>query len=269
MAQARDGVVINADSMQVYSELRILTARPSPAEEAAVPHRLYGHVTVADGYSVGRWLEEALAAMREAWDAEQLPIVTGGTGLYFRALENGLAPVPDIPQDLREGLRRELMEKGAAALHGRLRRLSPAEADRIRPSDGQRILRALEVLEATGEPLHAHHARQAGLSPLSGVEVGRILLMPERAELHRRADARLDAMVAEGVLDEVRRLLALGLDARRPAMKAIGVRPFARHLKGVLSLGEALALAKAETRQYIKRQATWFRNQAAGWTVRP
>lgn len=267
IARKVGGVVVNADSMQVYRELRVLTARPTADQEAAAPHRLYGHVAAGETYSVGSWLDEATAAMRAARAGGGVPVVVGGTGLYFHALEKGIAAVPDIPGPIRDRWRAALAERGAQSLHRELERVSPEEALRLRPSDGQRVVRALEVLEATGEPLAAHQARTAPEGPLEGVAVERILLMPERAELHRRARARLEAMLAKGALEEVERLMQLGLDPRLPCMKAIGVQPFARHLGGEIGLDEALALALAQTRQYIKRQTTWFRNRMPHWPV--
>ncbi len=267
LARKAGGVIVNADSMQVYRELRILTARPSPEQEAKVPHRLYGYVSASDAYSTGRWLEEASAAIRSTWKAGRVPIVVGGTGLYFRALERGIVALPKIPEVVRERWRAELVERGAAELHRELERLSPAEARRLKPGDGQRIIRALEVLEATGEPLGAHHARADHPKILDGAQVERMLLLPDRAELYRRCDARVLAMVQQGALEEVRYLLSLALDSSLPATKAIGVKPFGRHLKGEISLDEAIALTQRETRNYAKRQMTWFRNQTAAWRV--
>ncbi len=266
LAERLGGVVINADSMQVFRELRVLTARPDPAEEARVPHRLYGHVSASERYSVGRWLEDAAAALAEARSAGRRPILAGGTGLYFKALTEGLAAVPAIPADVRERLARDGENLPAAILHGRLAARDPEGAAALRPSDRGRILRALEVLEVTGVPLRIWHSRH-GTPVLAGEGALRLVLSPDRAELHRRIDARVEAMLAAGAVDEVRRLAALDLDPAMPAMKAIGVRPLLAHLRGELDLAAATGRIQAETRQYAKRQATWFRHQMTGWTV--
>jgi tRNA dimethylallyltransferase len=266
-ARKRRGTIVNADAMQVYRELRVLTARPTEAEETVVPHRLYGHVPAAEAHSAGRWLEEAKRVLDETWNTARVPIIVGGTGLYFRALEQGFAAVPPIADEVRAHWRRALAERGAEALHAELARLAPDEAARLRPSDGQRIVRALEVLDGTGEPLSSHQARGGVPSPLAGARVERLLLMPERAALHRRCEERFLRMIEAGALDEVRYLLALNLDPALPAMKAIGVRPLARHLAGELSLEHAVALAQQETRQYVKRQLTWIRRYMADWRL--
>jgi tRNA dimethylallyltransferase len=267
LARNEGGVLINADAMQVYRELKILTARPSTENEAAVPHRLYGHVSAAEPYSAGRWLADAAAALSEAWRENRLPIVVGGTGLYFRALERGLAPVPPVPEEVRQRWRRALAERGAAALHAELAARAPQEASGLRPSDGQRIARALEVLEATGKPLSPFKAEDIEPGPLAGADLDRRLIVPDRAELYRRADERFLRMIAKGALDEVRKLLAMRLDPALPAMKAIGVEPLSRHLAGELSLDQAIALAQRQTRNYAKRQMTWLRHQMQDWTV--
>ncbi len=260
----RQAWIVNADAMQVYEALRVVTARPSAADERRARHRLYGHVPAATRYSVGAWLEDAQAVLNEAGQAGALPIVTGGTGLYFKALTEGLAAVPKIPREARERWAARLKEEGVDRLHALLAERDPAAASATRPSDPQRILRALEVLDVTGRPLGAW--QQMSTAPaLAGQGVARFVLEPDRAALYGRIEQRFDRMVGEGALEEVEALVALGLDPNLPAMKAIGVREFAAHLAGNLSLDAAIASAKMETRRYAKRQTTWFRNQMRDW----
>ena len=257
-ARAKGGVIINADALQVYRELRILSARPSAAEEAEAPHRLYGHVSGADSYSVGRWLADATRELQAAWAAGALPIVVGGTGLYFRALEQGLAEIPPIPQEIRKHWR-----EFAGDLHAELEARDASGAGALNPADRHRLIRALEVIEATGQPLrHWQQAAQAH-APLAGVAVERHLVTIPRDELYARAETRFDAMMAEGALDEARPLAHL--DPGLPMMKAIGVPELLRHLRGEITLEEAVTLAKAATRHYIKRQLTWWRGQGRHW----
>jgi tRNA dimethylallyltransferase len=264
LAERFGGIIINADSMQVYRDLRLLTARPSTEEEARLPHLLYGHVDAAENYSVGRWLRDAEAALSDASRDARLPIFVGGTGLYFKALTIGLAPVPPIPPHIREGIRGRLATEGPEVLHVLLQQEDPAAAARLTPSDGVRLARALEVLQATGRTLSDWH--KAGQVPLIDAhDVAKIFVTPERAELHRRIDARFDAMLAAGALEEVRILDARGLDPLLPAMKAHGVPWLRRHLAGEITLASAVAEAKNDTRRYSKRQLTWFRNQMPGW----
>ena len=257
LARERGGVIINADAMQVYRELRILTARPPPSEEAQVPHRLYGHVAGRESYSVARWLADARREIEDAWARGLLPIVTGGTGLYFKALEQGLAGVPAIDAVVRDRWR-----NFDGDVHAALIRLDPEAAGRLGPNDRQRIVRALEVIEATGHPLsHWQAAAQPGAA-LAGVEAERIFVDVPRAELYARAEARFDRMIGEGAIEEVRPLL--DYDPSLPTMKAIGLRELAAHLRGELGFDEAIAQAKTATRHYIKRQLTWWRGQE-GW----
>jgi len=267
IATRRDGIVINADSMQVYRDLRVLSARPSSDEERAAPHRLYGHVSAAMRYSVGAWLNDVAHVLREARSAGQNTIVVGGTGLYFKALTGGLATVPAIPPTLRGELLAETADVDSRALHDRLTALDPEDAAAIRPSDRTRIVRALEVFTATGVSLAAWK-NSAGAPPLiDPAHAERIVLTLDRAELHRRIAERADLMVRGGAIEEVRALLALGLSPELPAMKAIGVRELRGHLAGKISLEEATAAIKTETRRYAKRQMTWFRNQMGDWRV--
>ena len=260
VAQKLGGTIVNADSMQVYRDLRTITARPSEDEERCAPHRLYGHVDAAENFSVGRWCEQAAAVLAETAAAARPAILVGGTGLYFSALTRGLAVVPAIPASIRDAVRTRLSSAGAAALHAELLQRDPPMAARLAPGDRARITRALEVVLATGRSLLDWHEtnKPAWVDP---ARTAKIFLMPERDELLRRIDARFDAMMAAGALDEVRALGARNLSPELPAMKAHGVPWLIRHLEGGIALAEAVAGAKRDTRQYTKRQATWFRNQ--------
>lgn len=260
LAAKRGGVIVNADSMQVYSDLRIITARPSPDDEKRVRHRLYGHVDAAENYSVGRWFSEAAAALDDALHNRRPAIVAGGTGLYFSTLTRGIAAVPPIPAEIRHEVRGRLDAEGTAALHAELTSRDPASAARLKPGDRSRISRALEVVLATGRSLSEWHADNTP-APVDLAGTAKIFLMPKRDELGARIDARFDAMMAAGALEEVRALAARHLDPNLPAMKAHGVPWLIRHLEGEITLAEAVAQAKRDTRRYTKRQATWFRNQ--------
>jgi tRNA dimethylallyltransferase len=264
IAEKTSGVIVNADSMQVYSDLRILTARPAPEEERRVPHRLYGHVDAAENYSAGRWCLDAKAALAAAAEMEKIPILAGGTGLYFKALTSGLAAIPPIDPAIRATLRERLAREGVEALYTELSKRDPAGAKRLMPRDRSRILRALEVVEATGRTISDWH--REGMPPiLDPARALKIFLAPEREELWRRIDTRFDGMLAAGALDEVRALDARKLPEHLPAMKAHGVPWLRKHLRGEISLPEAAAGAKIDTRRYAKRQVTWFRTQMPGW----
>jgi tRNA dimethylallyltransferase len=252
------GIIINADALQVYRGLRILSARPSPEDEARVPHRLYGHVASEQPYSAATWAAEAHREIAAAWSRGLLPIITGGTGLYFRALEQGLAPVPPIPEDLRTHWRSFTGDH-----HAELARRDPAMAARLQPADRQRITRALEVIDATGRSLLDWQRDGQQGAALEGAEVERIFLDIPRTDLHTRAGARFDAMIASGALEEARALMHL--DPMLPVMKAIGLPELIAHLKGEITLEDAITRAKAATRQYIKRQSTWWRGQMKHW----
>lgn len=263
IATAFGGTVINADSMQVYRELRILTARPTPEEEAAAPHRLYGVLSAAEACSAGRWRGWAVREIAAASATGSLPVVVGGTGLYLKALLEGLAPIPDTPPEVRERVRDRLREQGAAALFAELAERDPASAERISPSDTQRLLRGLEVLEATGEPLSVWQSR----SPrVDGGEIRALTLVlaPPREAVYAACDARFDRMLEAGALDEVARLAAMRLPPDLPAMRAVGVRDLLRHVAGEIGLPEARERAQRSTRQYAKRQMTWLRHQTEG-----
>ncbi len=261
----RPAVIVNADSMQVYSTLRVLTARPDGGQMARAPHRLYGHVAPSERYSVGRWLADVGGVLAELEKAGQLPVLVGGTGLYFRALTQGLAALPDIPETIRAHWRGQMAKQGPAALHDLLARRDAHAAAAIRPGDRHRIVRALEVIEATGRSILAWR-RQKPVSPLIEPETAlRLVVQPDRAALYRRIEQRVEAMVEAGALDEVAALLALDLDPDLPAMKAIGVNAFGDFLDNRIPLEDAISSAKTETRQYAKRQMTWLRNQMADW----
>ena len=263
LAHERGGVVINADAMQVYRELRILTARPSEEDESRVPHRLYGHVSGAGTYSVARWLTDAKVEIEAVWRSGLVPIITGGTGLYFKALEQGLADIPLIPSDITEKWR---AAKGD--LHAELAKRDEGVAARLNPNDRQRIIRALEVFEGTGRSLDYWQRAAQSHAALAGTEVERIFLNPDRKVLYKRADDRFARMVNEGGVEEVKALLALGLDTDKPIMKAIGVREIAAFLSGWRGAEDAIKAGQTATRQYIKRQLTWWRNQMQGWEER-
>ena len=264
LAEQLDGVVVNADSMQVYGALRVITARPTPAEEARVPHRLYGHVDAADIYSTGRWLGDVTQALAEIAAQGRLPIIVGGTGLYFKALTAGLAAVPPIPADIRAGVRERLEREGVSALYADLTARDPQTAARLMPLDRSRIARALEVVLATGRSLSDWH--KEGLPPvLDPARVAKVFVTCERKELVARIEARFAAMLEAGALDEVRALAERRLDPLLPAMKAHGVPWLIRHLKGELTLAEAAAGSIMDTRRYAKRQLTWFRGQMTDW----
>jgi tRNA dimethylallyltransferase len=260
LAEKAGGVVINADSMQVYRDLRIITARPSRDEEARVPHRLYGHVDAAVNCSAGHWVTDAATALSEARAQNRLAIFTGGSGLYFKALTRGLSAVPPVPSEIRESVRARLELNGVEALYAELSRRDPASAERLKPRDRTRVARALEVVEATGRSLTDWH--RDGLPPLlpSG-QFSALFLAPERDALYARIDARFEAMLAAGALDEVAQLGARHLDPLLPAMKAHGVPALLSHLKGEITLEQAAEIARADTRHYAKRQFTWFRHQ--------
>jgi tRNA dimethylallyltransferase len=264
LAERLDGVVINADSMQVYRELHIITARPGAAEQARAPHLLYGHVDAAENYSVGRYLADAGAALAEARATSRVAIFAGGSGLYFKALTYGLAAIPPVPPPVRAAIRERLAASGPQALHLELMRRDAATAARLSPADRPRIARALEVLETTGRSISDWH--REGLPPLlDPAPTPRVFLAPDRLALYGRIDARFDAMLAAGALDEVRQLAARKLDPLLPAMKAHGVPWLMRHLAGEISLEAAAEAAKKDTRHYAKRQFTWFRHQLADW----
>ena len=263
LARALDGEIVNADALQLYRDLRVLTARPSAAEEAEAPHHLFGVADGADGWSVGRWLA-AVAPLLDDIAARGRPaVVVGGTGLYFRALTKGLAEIPGVSAAVRQAAGEQFGRLGEAAFRAALADLDPAAAARIAPGDRQRLLRAYEVAKATGRPLSAWQARTR--APLAADAWRAAVLEPGRAELYARCDLRFQCMMEGGALDEARTLLARGLDPALPVMKAVGLRELGAHLAGELPLEAAVALARRETRRYAKRQLTWLRNQTPDW----
>ncbi|UFZ04021.1 tRNA (adenosine(37)-N6)-dimethylallyltransferase MiaA [Bradyrhizobium ontarionense] len=260
LAQKAGGVVINTDSMQVYRDLRVLTARPTRDEEAQVPHRLYGHVDAELNYSAGHYVRDAAEVLDEIRRAGRLPVFIGGTGLYFKALTRGLSAVPPVPDAVRDAVRLRLDRDGVEALHAELAMRDPAAGERLNVRDRTRVARALEVIEATGRPLADWHAETTPpLLPEGSYQA--VFIAPEREALYARIDARFDAMLDGGALEEVARLAARGLDPLLPAMKAHGVPALIRHLRGEISLEAAAVVGKADTRHYAKRQFTWFRHQ--------
>lgn len=260
-ARRTGAVIVNADSQQLYADLRVLTARPSPEDEALTEHRLYGVADAADAWSVGRW-SRALMQVLDELDGRPALLV-GGTGLYFTALTKGLANVPEVPGEAREAATTALADEGEAAFRRRLARFDPAAAQRIEAGDRQRLIRAMAVAEHTGRALSDWMADTTPLVP-AGAWSG-LVVEPERAVLYARCDQRVAWMVDQGALDEVRALTARRLDPGAPAMKAVGVREFAAHLAGEASLAAAVEATRQATRNYAKRQLTWFRNQTPGW----
>jgi tRNA dimethylallyltransferase len=257
LAERLGGTIVNTDSMQVYRETRILTARPSAEDEARAPHMLYGHVSVREPYSVGRYQEDAARAL----DAAKLPIFVGGTGLYFAALTEGIAEIPPVPASIREAVRQKREEMGAEAFHVELAARDPASAN-LRIGDTQRTLRAMEVLEATGEPL-TYWQTKAGKPVLEGRRFARFVLSPPRPVLHARIESRFDAMLDAGAMEEAAALQ--GVDPSLPASKILGLRELQVARAGRMDLATAATLAKTATRQYAKRQVTWFRRRMADW----
>jgi tRNA dimethylallyltransferase len=263
LAEAVGGEIVNADSMQLYAGLRVLTAAPSPEERARAPHHLFGTVDPADGWSVGRWQRAANEVLAGIAARGRDAVVVGGTGLYFRALTHGLAEIPQVAADVRRAAGVEYEALGEEAFRARLAKADPAAAARIAPGDRQRLARAWEVYVATGTSLTDHQARAEGALPADSWRA--LAIDPPRAALYNRCDARLVAMIEHGALDEVRRLIARNLDPDLPAMKAVGVRELAAHLRGEATLEAALTAAQQETRRYAKRQATWMRGQMPDW----
>ena len=260
LARQTSGVIINTDSMQVYRDLRIITARPTAEEEAAMPHRLYGHVDAAVNFSAGAWVSEVAPVLQEVRAQRRLPIFVGGSGLYFKALVRGLSAVPAIPPAIREGVRARLERHGVEALHAELARRDPTAAERLKPRDRARIARALEVVEATGRAPADWH--RDGLPPLLPPgSFSAVFLATDREQLYARIDARFAAMLQAGALEEVAALAARHLDPLLPAMKAHGVPALIRHLNGEITRDEAAEIGRADTRHYAKRQFTWFRHQ--------
>ena len=266
IAERVGGAIINTDSMQGYSVLNVLTARPTPEDLARAPHHLYGHVHPSTAYSTGIWLRDVMRLIEDSTLDGRVPIFVGGTGLYFRALAEGLSEMPDIPERIRNRWRYELDEQGSHRLHRLLSQEDPQTASTLRPSDGQRIVRALEVLESSGRSIRDWQSVQ-GQPLIDHATANMFVVEPEREEVVRRIEQRFDRMMGLGAREEVRQLMGLGLDAALPAMKAIGVRELFAASSGKMEHKEAILRAKIATRQYAKRQMTWFRNQfGPEWT---
>ncbi len=264
-ARLHDGVVINADSMQVYDTLRVVTARPDLSDMEGLPHRLYGHIPAGMAYSTGDWLREMDALLAELKTQGRMPVVVGGTGLYFKALTGGLSDMPVIPEDVRTALRARLTDEGPEVLHAELASRDPIVANGLNPNDGQRIVRALEVLAATGQSIE-HFRRQSGPMLIDPTRAKKLVVLPERKLLHVRIDQRFALMMDAGAVEEVEALLTLDLSPQAPVMKAIGVSQISAMLAGEMSRDQVVETASAATRQYAKRQMTWFRNQMdASW----
>ncbi len=260
LARDHGGVVVNADSMQVYDTLRVLTARPSEDDMGGVPHRLYGHVPAGHSYSTGEWLREVTVLVDELRAEGRVPVIVGGTGLYFKALTGGLSEMPDVPDAIRSRLRARLQAEGPGPLHARLAECDPETAAVLKPEDGQRIVRALEIFEATGRSIRGFQAAP-GTMVVDPDRALKMVVMPERDELRRRIDRRFETMLDQGAIEEVERLLAQDLSPDLPAMKAIGVPQIAAMLRAEIDRRGVIETASAATRQYAKRQMTWFRNQ--------
>lgn len=265
LAERYGGVIVNADSMQVYDELRVLTARPSVQDEARVPHQLYGHVDPGHAYSAGQYAIDAAITLKSICATNKLPIIVGGTGLYFKVLLEGLSPVPQISTETRSYWRDASGVRSVSDLHAELARRDPVMAQRLVPTDRQRIVRALEVIEDTGVSL-AEWQTKPGTPILSADRAFKILVMPPRDVLHDRANRRFKAMVAAGAVDEVEHLLSRNLDPGLPAMRALGVRAIADWIGGRIDKDEAVGRGQSETRQYIKRQSTWLNRNMITWS---
>lgn len=260
LAQEVGGAVINADSMQVYDTLRILTARPSDQDMGAIPHFLYGHVSALKAYSTGEWLRDVQVQLDHLRAEGKVPIFVGGTGLYFRALAGGLSDMPEISQDVRCRVRLRLKEEGPEILHSELMRLDAPVARGLEPKDGQRIVRALEVLEETGQSISKFQNRQ-GPVVIDPQRARKLVVLPDRQVLAGRINRRFAGMLDGGAVEEVERLLQMRPPADLPIMKAIGVREIGEMLAGRMTRSDVIERASALTRQYAKRQMTWFRNQ--------
>lgn len=264
MARETGGVIVNADSQQLYADLRILTARPSSEEEATADHRLYGVADAAEAWSVGKWSRVVLDLLTELRDEGRPAILVGGTGLYFMALTRGLADIPTVPSSVRDTIQADYLQDGETAFRQRLAQIDPASASAIEQGDRQRLVRAMSVHAATGRTLSVWKADTQPL--LSPSDWTGLVIEPDRARLYDNCDRRVDQMMDQGVLAEVRALMQRNLNPALPAMKAVGLRELAAHLSGVTDPPTAVAALKQATRNYAKRQLTWFRNQTPDWS---
>ena len=268
LAKDLNGVIINADSMQVYAGLRTVTACPSETEEAAVPHRLYRFMDPSETCSAALWAEKATVEIEAAWANDQIPIVTGGTGMYFKVLLEGIAKIPKIDADIRAEVRRLCADEGSAALHAELSAYDPETAERLPVGDSQRISRAVEVYRSTRIPLSDWHKNSApGLMQAvdEAGDIVKLVIDIDRETLYERCDRRFDLMMAGGALEEVRNLMSRRLDPALPLMRALGVPSLIAMISGEQEPEAAIEDAKMQTRRFSKRQLTWFRNQFSGW----
>ena len=262
LAEEIGGAVINTDSMQVYTELCVLTARPDLADEARAPHLLYGHVSVDERYSVGRYMDDVAAALSECRNTARVPIFVGGSGLYFNALAKGLSPIPSVPLSVRDVLEKRIDEIGLPAFFAEFAEKDPDTVAGLQPNDKQRILRAASVFVATGRSLRKWQ-RNKGASQLEGLELARFVIARDHDVLHDRIAQRFEWMISSGALEEAKALQEM--DRTLPAAGALGLAQLQAHLRGECSLEEACAQAVAETKRYAKRQMTWFRRFMADW----
>jgi tRNA dimethylallyltransferase len=263
LARAIGGEIVNADALQLYRDLRVLSARPSDAEMAQAPHHLFGIADGADGWSVGRWLRAARDVLAEIAGRDRPAILVGGTGLYFRSLTQGLAEAPAAPAEISAAVEQLYDHNGEAAFREFLRGIDPDAEARIAPNDRQRLTRALSVARATGRPLSAWQAETP--APLAAEAWRGVVVEPPRVALYAQCDARLVRMVETGALEEAAALMARGLDPRLPVMKAVALRELAAAAASEIPLPAALEAAQTATRRYAKRQMTWFRRQHADW----
>lgn len=267
-AKQYDGVIINADSMQVYRDLRVITACPIEEEEQQAPHRLYRFLDGSETCSAAFWAERAMTEIEQAWSANKLPILVGGTGMYFKVLLDGIAKVPDIPDEIRQEVRQQCAEEGSEVLHAELQTTDPEIAARLAPGDSQRISRAVEVERATGTPL-SEWQKKTEPGPMQAFDdngdVEKYILLPDREVLYERCNKRFDLMIEQGGLREIERLLERKLPKELPVMRALGVPSLVDYLEGKLTLEQASEDAKMQTRRFAKRQLTWFRNQFSHW----
>jgi tRNA dimethylallyltransferase len=264
IARRLGGVVVNTDSMQVYRDLRVLSARPTAEEEAAQPHLLYGHVGGAENYSAMRYAADVVQVLAALARAGQIPVLVGGSGLYFKALTDGFSEIPPVPEAVRAAFRARVEGQDTADLHAELSQCDPQMAQRLKPNDRMRTMRALEVMIATGRSLASFQGeRRPG--PLDGKPLLKLFVLPEREAIRARIDQRFEMMMAAGALDEVAALRDRRLDPLLPVMRAHGVPGLIAHLDGELSLADAVMRGQADTRAYAKRQVTWFRHQMPDW----
>lgn len=267
-ADRLNGVIINADSMQVYQELPLLTACPSVADEARAPHKLYRFLSASDGCSAAFWADKAMQEIEQAWQNDQTPILVGGTGMYFKVLIDGIAVIPEIPADIRRAVRSECEKAGSAELHNELQGCDPEAAKRLPPGDSQRISRAVEVYRATSKPL-TEWQKNTLPGPMAVHDdagmVEKVIVSPDRSVLYDRCNMRFDQMMESGALDEIKKLDSLNLPAELPLMRALGVPPLLAYLHGEVEFDVAVSEAKMQTRRFAKRQLTWFRNQFSHW----